>query len=483
MGEEPLNLPVVAEGWRDRDWDKLLSSIEEGIVIPIIGQDLLQVMPEGVSGPIPLYRFIAERLVDEFSLPPDFFSSKMTLSDVVCRCLEDGRDSYDIRYEILGVINKAAFAPPEALCHLAEITGFNLFVSTTFDPLMEKALEKVRFGGRTATVEVCSYDPKEPHKNEEVSLKKKYPAHPVLFHLMGKLSVGSDSVVISEEDMLEFVCALHSENRVPTKLFDELQNNHLLMLGCSFSDWLARFFLRATKRKRLSESRPVVEFVVDDWTLHDEQLVVFLQHFSRSTRVFRSGNALAFVKELRDRWLARNPNAAVTAAPVTQGPQRELPDEMPEGAIFISYAREDRADVELLKSNLDVHGLPVWFDRDKLKGGDFYEKKIQQNIKTCALFLPIISEHTERRTEGFFRREWKLAAKRSDDIDDSVPFIIPIAIDDTAEAAARVPDKFLDTHWQRCPGGTVSAEFAQRLQNLLNPKGVPQQPKPSKPVA
>ena len=79
----------------------------------------------------------------------------------------------------------------------------------TFDSLMEKALEKVRFGGRVGTVEVCSYDPKEPHKNEEVALKRKYPAHPVLFHLMGKLSAGSDSVVISEEDTLEFVCALH----------------------------------------------------------------------------------------------------------------------------------------------------------------------------------------------------------------------------------------------------------------------------------
>ena len=484
MGEELQNLPVLAEGWRDRDWNKLLSSIEEGIVIPIIGQDLLQVIPEGDSGPIPLYRFIAETLVDEFSLPPEVVSPRMTLSDVVYRCLADRMDLYDVRHEIVGALNKAAaFGPPEPLCQLAEITGFNLFVSTTFDPLMEKALEKVRFGGRTGTVEICSYDPKEPHKNEEVSLRKKYPAHPVLFHLMGKLSVGSDSVVISEEDMLEFVCALQSENRLPTKLFGELQNNHLLLLGCSFSDWLARFFLRAAKRRRLSEARSVVEFVVDDWTLHDDELVLFLQHFSQSTRVFRSGNAIAFVKELRDRWLARNPNAAIKTTPAALAPQRELPDEMPEGAIFISYAREDQADVELLKSNLDIHGLAVWFDRDKLKGGDLYEKKIQQNIKTCAVFLPIISEHTERRTEGFFRREWKLAARRSDDIDDSVAFIIPIAIDGTAEAAARVPDKFLDTQWERCPGGTVSADFARRLQKLLSSKATPKPPKPSQPAA
>ena len=184
----------------------------------------------------------------------------------------------------------------------------------------------------------------------------------------------------------------------------------------------------------------------------------------------RSGNVIAFIRELRDRWLARNPKTAVTASPVAAALQRELPDEMPEGAVFISYAREDRADVELLKSSLDTHGLPVWFDRDKLKGGDLYEKKIQRNIKMCALFLPVVSARTERRMEGFFRREWKLAAKRSDDMDDTVPFIIPIAIDDTPEAAARVPDKFLDAQWERCPGGIVSAEFALRLQRLLNLK-------------
>ena len=177
---------------------------------------------------------------------------------------------------------------------------------------------------------------------------------------------------------------------------------------------------------------------------------------------------IAFIKELRDRWLAHNPKTAVRASPVAAALQRELPDEMPEGAVFISYAREDRADVELLKSSLDTHGLLVWFDRDKLKGGDLYEKKIERNIKMCALFLPVISARTERRMEGFFRREWKLAAKRSDDMYDTVPFIIPIAIDDTPEAAARVPDKFLDVQWERCPGGTVSVEFALRLQRLLN---------------
>jgi len=184
----------------------------------------------------------------------------------------------------------------------------------------------------------------------------------------------------------------------------------------------------------------------------------------------RSGNVTAFIRELRDRWLARNPKTAVRASPVAAALQRELPDEMPEGAVFISYAREDRAHVELLKSSLDTHGLPVWFDRDKLKGGDLYEKTIQRNIKICALFLPIVSARTERRMEGFFRREWKLAAKRSDDMDDTVPFIIPIAIDDTPEAAAKVPDKFLDAQWERCPGGIVSAEFALRLQRLLNLK-------------
>ena len=44
-------------------------------------------------------------------------------------------------------MREANFAPSPALLKLAEITDFNLYVSTTFDTLMEDALNVARFAG------------------------------------------------------------------------------------------------------------------------------------------------------------------------------------------------------------------------------------------------------------------------------------------------------------------------------------------------
>jgi len=57
---------------------------------------------------------------------------------------------------------------------------------------------------------------------------------PVIYHLLGRLSA-SPTYVISDEDTLEFVCALQSEHLTPEKLFHELEHNHLLFIGSNFT--------------------------------------------------------------------------------------------------------------------------------------------------------------------------------------------------------------------------------------------------------
>ena len=98
------------------------------------------------------------------------------------------------------------------------------------------------------------------------------------------------SYAISDEDILEFICVLQSENFCPEKLFSELENNNLLLLGCGFSDWLERFFLRMAKRHRLSDPRSFVEVVADSRTPGDPNLVLFLQQVSSRTKIFRPGD-------------------------------------------------------------------------------------------------------------------------------------------------------------------------------------------------
>jgi len=46
------------------------------------------------------------------------------------------------------------------------------------------------------------------------------------------------------------------------------------------------------------------------------------------------------------------------------------------------------------------------FDQSELRGGDVWDQKIRQQIRDCALFVPIISANTASRGEGYFRLEW-----------------------------------------------------------------------------
>ncbi|MBM3855815.1 MAG: TIR domain-containing protein, partial [Verrucomicrobia bacterium] len=101
------------------------------------------------------------------------------------------------------------------------------------------------------------------------------------------------------------------------------------------------------------------------------------------------------------------------------------------------------------------------------EGGDDFDKEIKRNIRACSLFLPVISANTQARHEGYFRLEWALAAERAKLIAETIPFILPIAIDPVGEADALVPERFLQVQWTRLPAGETTAEFTERMVRLI----------------
>ena len=140
---------------------------------------------------------------------------------------------------------------------------------------------------------------------------------------------------------------------------------------------------------------------------------------------------------------------------------------LPTGAVFLSYASQDAEAAARIGEALRAAGVEVWLDRSELRGGDAWDSQIKKQIHDCALFLPIISAHTNARTEGYFRREWKLATRRLLDIADDAAFLVPVVIDDTREADARVPEEFLGVQWTWLPGGETTPAYAQRVRQLV----------------
>jgi TolB-like protein len=138
-------------------------------------------------------------------------------------------------------------------------------------------------------------------------------------------------------------------------------------------------------------------------------------------------------------------------------------------AVFLSYASEDSEAVRRIAHALQGAGIEVWFDQSELRGGDAWDQKIRQQIRDCQLFLPVISVRTEQRLEGYFRREWKLACDRTDDMASEVPFLVPLLIDDTPNASAHVPEKFRHVQWTRLAHGNATPEFVALIKMLLTP--------------
>ena len=136
-------------------------------------------------------------------------------------------------------------------------------------------------------------------------------------------------------------------------------------------------------------------------------------------------------------------------------------------AVFLSYASEDAIVVEKVCAALQAAGIEVWFDKSELRGGEAWDAAIRQQIKTCTLFVPVISHNSQTRDEGYFRLEWKLAIDRSHLIAADRAFLLPIVIDQTAEAAARVPDGFREVQWTRLPDGATPPAFVERVARLL----------------
>jgi len=447
-----MNLDIIEKN-TERLWEQLIAFIEDGRVIPIIGPEILLLDINGKT--TSLYSYLAGQLANRLQIA---FESTDSLNAVVCRYLSQGGQREDIYPEL-----KRAMPPlsqvkvPETLVKLAEIQPLNLFVTTSFDPLLANVLNQIRYGGQDKT-QVLAYS---TESSNDLPVAYAQQDRTAVFHLFGKLAAVPEYAV-TDEDVLEFMHSLQSRTSRPEKLFDALINQNLLVIGCPFSDWLARFFVRIGKKDRLVISSGKTDFLVGDQLQSETNLAVFLQHFSTRTKVIPMAS-IAFVNELHRRWIALHP-----ATEPSPEPSREDKNNMLKGAVFISYASEDRQAVILIRDALEQAGIDVWFDRDPdaLQAGDNFESKIKANIDQCSLFIPIISKATLTPRPRFFRTEWNYAQDVAERFPDNWRFIIPVAIDDTPPDAMEVPEKFRILHWEKMHGGQTNETFVNLIKGL-----------------
>jgi hypothetical protein len=456
--------PSPAEREKERFWNLLLGLIGKGTVVPVVGEDLLQV--EGDLG-LSICEALAVRYAKSCDIILDPLEQRNLLSAVVTRHKDFFRNPHDV-YSGVGD-EYALWGPPipESLRALARIRHFNLFVSTTFDDLLERALNQERFGGKNLT-EVISYSPKCVPDERQIS-SQLASGRPVVFQIFGNCQ-DPLRYALTEGDKVEYVHALQTAEYRPARILSELYDRPLLLLGNRFPDWLTRIFLRLVRKTPLNNVEVPKQYVSDAGDDERAPKHFFLNHFATNTEVIENLTPIEVVAELSSRWQQRFGGSPIETVTITSGPRP-----MPKGAIFISYCATDSSGrpspdgprAVALRDALEKLSMDVWFDKDQLQGGDEFERKIQRYINTCSIFMPLISGTTESRDDGFFRKEWNWALARLQEFTGSDrQFVYPIVLDKLNPYEAKVPDGFKRFQFATMLGPGPDAQLVNHIHWL-----------------
>jgi len=273
------------------------------------------------------------------------------------------------------------------LRQLASISPFKLFVTTTFDGLLARAIDRERFNGEEKTAQIEFAPNLSSDKRLDIpEFEFRPPDFSAVFYLFGRSSSQPYSYAIHDEDHLEFVYNLQvGHGNSPERFLSEIRSKNLLLIGCNLADWLGRFFLRFSNLRRLYGERGKKEFLVCATAASDPNFTIFLERFSQNTRLFPCRARNLFPNSQRN-------GKIISASNLSRQNKRPILQNHPpvqfSGGIFISYAHEDIAAAHSFYAGLTEIGWEekeIWFDTSNWSPGTNGPKKSKMP-SSAALF-------------------------------------------------------------------------------------------------
>ena len=422
--------------------------------IDIVARILAQTTPGNYG-----LRSLIDAIVPDFAREHGIgYEPDMTLNEAACKFLErEGQGKRMVLYNTVTrlIKNRAQSPVPQALLDLAAITDFDVFVTTTFDGFLTRALTQTRPGWSPTKGRAVL------HPTSVVDVPQPLPGT-FLYHILGATDQHS-SFAIWEEDYMEYLAALLMGPQDNLKnLIGLLRNRSLLLIGSPFHDWFVRFFLFIAKRSGIAVRNDATGAYFADNFQANHPMVFYFDKVIGSPRVLAM-DPCAFVKELRQRWQSQ---FALTSHDLIE----TLPADMPRGYVFISYASEDKAAAFTLALGLHNAGIPVWLDKRRLETGTDWETALRRAIKQrAALFLSLISSTTESFTDDegsarFVMKERQWAAERHEQ---GLLFYIPVLISTDTRTQQREPEVFRRLQCAKLPEGHVTPDFVARISACM----------------
>lgn len=388
-------------------WETLANQIIKGNVIPVLGNEMVRI------NSIPSNQFLLNVIARKG------FEIKENISSFTALMNHQKFSSATIVYKLVsGLIakNPGLFQPTELLRSFLSIKYFPFVITTTIDPTIENTMREI-YGER---LRVLSFD-NNPRSNDDI--RNSYDvSEPTLYYMFGRANGSSNDFVLSDTDLLRFSRSWllpkdSSSFSKPANLSNALSNKYLLVLGNNFQDWLFRFFWFAMKDEKLN-SKSDIPNGMDASEHSDEKLIEFLNFSNITSQITELPD---FVAELKKR---------VEESEIKNDKDTERFDRPVINAdIFISYSRADNKIAEQLYTELKERGLKVWYDKTNLGLADDFKSEIRRAIRTCSLFVPILSDNIAKQAadEHIYRLEWSWAVEHKKMISSAVPYIVPLA--------------------------------------------------------
>jgi hypothetical protein len=146
---------------------------------------------------------------------------------------------------------------------------------------------------------------------------------------------------------------------------------------------------------------------------------------------------------------------------------------------FVSYVREDKKQIDKLRSDLSRFGIDAWVDRFSIDPGSSWESELYVAIENCDYFIACFSKESQSRTDSWMQRELQMALKSVDDRPMDRVWFIPVRLSGVPVPPLRSPggrsiealhcaDLFID--WNLGVGGIVHAIRPTAFVDAVNHK-------------
>lgn len=244
---------------------------------------------------------------------------------------------------------------------------------------------------------------------------------PLLFYLYGTIDE-PDSLVLTENDSLNFKTSIISKKPLPDRIISELQapDKSFLFLGSDLKQWYLDILPHILTLSGGNNLSFALEEFKSQYTNELKYSGFFFQQNANTFHSFKN-NLNEFAKELKKRYEEITFNAGGTT-----------PDELKKAPrVFICHANEDREQAANIYKKMRLAGLKPWLDKENLRVGEHWDEVIKKAIKKeIDYFLVLQSNQLVNKIEGYVNKEIYEARERQKEFRSGIRFIIPVKIED-----------------------------------------------------